>query len=357
MNEYYYYGLATMIYLTTCWTFSAVRWFHTCRAPKKEHRYIWPDRQLQCIVYLVATILLPYAINPADASAWALYKSYFPACYYFYCGVLLLCFFGTVKQWSQWRTVSWAAAIVVIGTMLPLFIDAWLPSGILSDSGLRVWQYVVVATSILMMVYAAVAMWQVKRWMNEARDANYSNPDDFPADYAHRVWLAPVIFTPILWPAYIFDSPKLMAVESVLLAILNIVLLLNVMPVWRRRKILSTPDNDSDEQADDYNNYQEELIAQTAIEIETYVRDQQAYLNPHLKIDDVAEHTRLGRTYVSLAFSRRFGSFAHYVNKLRLAHFEQQRTDHPDQTKESAALASGFSSYMAYYRAKQKYER
>ncbi len=40
MNEYYYYGLATMIYLTTCWTFSAVRWFHTCRAPKKEWRVV-----------------------------------------------------------------------------------------------------------------------------------------------------------------------------------------------------------------------------------------------------------------------------------------------------------------------------
>jgi hypothetical protein len=28
--------------------------------------------------------------------------------------------------------------------------------------------------------------------------------------------------------------------------------------------------------------------------------------------------------------------------------------DHPDETKESAALSSGFSNYMAYYRAQQK---
>ncbi len=356
MNEYYFYGLAALMYLTTCWTFSAVRWFHTCRAPKKEHRYIWPDRQLQCIVYLCATVLLPYVFNPADTSAWTLYKSYFPVCYYFYCGVLLLCFFGTVKQWNRWRTVSWAAAVITIGTMLPLMLDAWLPMGILSPSGLRVWQYVVMASSIIMMGYAAVAMWQVRHWMDEARDANYSNPDDFPAEYARRVWLAPIILTPLLWPAYLLDSPAVMAVENVLLAASNIVLLLNVMPVWRRRKILSTTEAERAQEAENGGNGKKELIDQTAIEIEAYVRDQQAYLNPHLKIDEVVAHCQTGRSYVSLTFRRRFGSFANYVNSLRLAHYEQYKAQHPNETMEAAALASGFSSYLAYYRAKQKLE-
>ena len=29
MSEYFYYGMAAVL-LTTCWTFAAVRWFHTC---------------------------------------------------------------------------------------------------------------------------------------------------------------------------------------------------------------------------------------------------------------------------------------------------------------------------------------
>ena len=48
MNEVYYYGLAAMIYITTCWTFVTVRWFHTCQEPKERRSYIWPDRKLQC---------------------------------------------------------------------------------------------------------------------------------------------------------------------------------------------------------------------------------------------------------------------------------------------------------------------
>ena len=126
----------------------------------------------------------------------------------------------------------------------------------------------------------------------------------------------------------------------------------------RRKALLVTPDADhaqeGDEQADAY---REEIIAQTAQEIEAYVRDEQAYLNPHLKIDDVVGHCQYGRTNVSLTFQRRFGSFANYVNGLRLAHFDRYVADHPEETKEAAALAAGFSSYTAYYRANQKISR
>ena len=60
MSEYYFYGLAALMYLTTSWTFAAIRWFHTCRAPKERRRYIWPDRKLQVLLYCCATVLLPY---------------------------------------------------------------------------------------------------------------------------------------------------------------------------------------------------------------------------------------------------------------------------------------------------------
>ena len=138
--------------------------------------------------------------------------------------------------------------------------------------------------------FYGLAMWQVKHWMDEARDANYSNPDDFPADYASRVWLYPVFLTPLIWPTYILDSPLAMAIQNVLLAVSNVSLLITVMPVWCRKALLATSDadhtQDTDEQTDAY---REDLIAQTALEIETYIRHQQAYLNPHLKIDDVVE--------------------------------------------------------------------
>jgi AraC-like DNA-binding protein len=147
-----------------------------------------------------------------------------------------------------------------------------------------------------------------------------------------------------------------MAILHLLLAGFNVVLLITVMPAWRRKFML--PSTADDDHAAEENARQEasieEQIEQTALEIRAYVEEQHAYLNPHLKIDEVVEHCQHGRTYVSLTFQRRFGSFANYVNSLRLAHYEQYVADHPNETKESAALASGFSSYNAYYRANRR---
>jgi AraC-like DNA-binding protein len=356
MNEYYYYGLAAMLYITTCWMFAAVRWFHTCNVPKERRPYIWPDRKMQVLCYLCSSVLLPYVIDPTDDEAWILMKSYFPATYYFYCGLLLLCYAGTVKQWSRWKTVSWGAAIVAIATMLLPVLNAWLPFDVMSPKGVKFWQYVIIGESLLMLAFCSMAMWQVWCWIRESRDANYSNPDDFPVRYASIVLLYPIILTPLIWPAYVLDSRLVMAILHLLLAGFNVVLLITVMPAWRRKFML--PSTADDDHAAEENARQEasieEQIEQTALEIRAYVEEQHAYLNPHLKIDEVVEHCQHGRTYVSLTFQRRFGSFANYVNSLRLAHYEQYVADHPNETKESAALASGFSSYNAYYRANRR---
>lgn len=355
-SEYYYYGLAAMLYLATCWMFAAVRWFHTCNEPKERRPYIWPDRKMQVLCFMCSIVLVPYVVDPTNQAAWMLMKSYFPATYYFYCGLLLLCYAGTIKQWSRWKPVSWVAAIIVIATMLLPVLNAWLPFGVMSAEGVRFWHYAIIVESLLMLAYCSMAMWQVWYWIRESRDANYSNPDDFPARYASIVLFYPIILTPLLWPAYILDSRQVMAILHLLLAVFNVVLLITVMPVWRRKFMLpSTADDDhSPEEEERQDAHVEEQIEQTALEIRAYIEEQRAYLDPHLKIDDVVEHCLHGRTYVSLTFQRRFGSFASYVNGLRLTHYEQYVADHPNETKESAALASGFSSYNAYYRATKK---
>ena len=78
-KNYYWFGLAMAAYVLSCWFFSTMRIFHTCQQPKEHRAYIWPDRKLQAIIYMMATCLLPYIFNPANPAAWQLAKSYFPA--------------------------------------------------------------------------------------------------------------------------------------------------------------------------------------------------------------------------------------------------------------------------------------
>ncbi len=354
--DFYWYGLAALAYLVTCWIFSAVRKFHVCQAPKDHWDYIWPDRKMQVSVYLCATFLLPYVLNPTSEAAWLLEKSYFPCTYYFYCGMLLFCFFGSVKQWNQWKIASWIAGIITLAAMLPIILNAWIPGGLLTAEAMRLWEIVITVVSIVMMCYAGLSMWQVWQWMEESRDENYSNPEDFPTEYAHRVWLAPLFLTPLLWPAYLFDSPKMMAIQNILLAISNIVLLLNVMPAWRRTAILSDT-NEMEVEAEIHDEMTEERTNRIAAEIEQFVKTEKGYLDAHLKLENVVDHCSYSRSYVSKAFQERFGGFSDYVNKLRLEHFDSFIQQNPMITKEAAAQASGFTSYRAYHRSKERLQK
>ena len=354
-DKFYWYGIAAAVYIVTCWVFSVVRAVHNCGTPKERRDYIWPDRKMQVAVYLTATVLLPYVLNPKDEAAWILFKSYFPGTYYFYCGALIFCFFGTVKQLKTWKTTNLVAAIVTFLAIFPLVLHAWLPSGLLTPNGVKVFSVILLVTSCLAMIYAGVAMWQVRQWMKVSRDVNYSNPEDFPTEYAHRMWIAPIILTPFLWPGYITDSQTVMAWMCVPLAIFNIALLLNVMPVWRRAAILNgIEDIEMENEMDAPAELAEERTNRIAAEIEQFLNTEAAYLDPHLKLEQVVERCSFSRKYVIKVFIDRFGGFADYVNGLRIAYFERYKAQHPNSTEEAAAEASGFTSLKAYAKAKER---
>lgn len=355
-NSYYWYGVTAVIYIVTCWMFSAVRAFHNCGTPKERRDYIWPDRKMQVGIYLTSIVLLPYVLNPHSEAAWLLMKTYFPCTYYYYCASLIFCFFGTVKQWKMWKTTNLIAGIITALAMLPFILHAWLPSGLLTPESIWICTVAAMTVCALMIIYCGVALWQVWVWMRVSRDVNYSNPDDFPMEYAHRMWFSPFVLTPFIWPAYIADSPKVMAIMCIPLAVFNVVLLLNVMPIWRRAAILSDI-GDEEIAVEENSELAEERNSRIAAEIEQFVNTEAAYLDPHLKLEQVVERCSFSRIYVSRVLTERFGSFFNYVNGLRLDYFEHYMAQHPNSTKEAAAEASGFTSYKAYTNVKERLPR
>lgn len=354
-NEYYWYGISMACYILSCWFFSIMRIFHTCQQPKEHRSYIWPDRKLQAIIYMMATCMLPYVIDPTNNAAWLLAKCYYPTTYYFYCGVLFFMFFGSVKQRNKWKTLSWVAAIFVIIAMAPLVINALIPGGFLNEKGLELQMWLVKIVSLLMFPYCFFSMWKVWQCILESRDDNYSNLDDFPLAYAKRVWLSPILLTLFIWPAFLTDSPRVMAWMNLPLTIFNVVLLINVMPAWRRGIIMSHSEEIEEYEEESHERlFMEERMNQIAEKIEEYIKEKQGYLDPHLKMDTIVEYCGTNRTYASRTLKERFGGFFNYVNQLRLEHYERYLQEHKNTTKEVAAQESGFSSYQAYYKAAQR---
>lgn len=90
------------------------------------------------------------------------------------------------------------------------------------------------------------------------------------------------------------------------------------------------------------------------IKIEHLMLIQKAYLNPQLKLSDVARQIGSNRTYVSNWFNRnRQSTFFDYVNFLRIEHACRLLRE-TDTTLAATSEESGFNSKSAFYRLFRK---
>jgi hypothetical protein len=87
---------------------------------------------------------------------------------------------------------------------------------------------------------------------------------------------------------------------------MNILLLITVLPAWRRADIIPGQEEEynatSDEDTYESCNIVDDRMNKIAKFIDEYVNQQQAFLNPHLKIENVVNGCGYSRTYVSKAF-------------------------------------------------------
>ena len=80
----------------------------------------------------------------------------------------------------------------------------------------------------------------------------------------------------------------------------------------------------------------------------------EAFLDPHLTLQDVADRCGYNRTYISGMVKTQFGGFSDYINRLRLNYVDNYLKQHPDATLSEAIDAAGFGSRSRYYDFKAK---
>lgn len=84
---------------------------------------------------------------------------------------------------------------------------------------------------------------------------------------------------------------------------------------------------------------------------------QQLFLQPDLKIPDLAEAIGTNRTYITQSISNELHtSFADLVNKMRIDHAKQLMLNDTTLTKAEIALKSGYSHESSFYRNFLKFE-
>ena len=365
------FGLAAAVFITTGLVVAAVRWFHMCPPFDKNPRYYYPGRPFVVGIYLNALVLIPYAIHPESADAWFLARIYFFPVTLFHCIVLLFSYFGIIMHWRQWRLPLFLVGGPVAFFLLAVLVLAVWPGEQFAMEG-KATGYILYSLGAITTLACLLALQLVLREARRIDMDEYSNPDDFPVVSARRWMLLVMLNLVLCWTGALSDSRVVLAAVMLLLAASALTFLITVLRPNRNRQLedetaeveavaqlglspdpAPTPDPVPGEPL-----YQRNLSFKKRLEIlsavTTVVEEQEAFLDPHLTLQQVAERSGYNRSYVAGLIKSELGGFFTYVNRLRIAHVETYMRDHPSATVEEATEMSGFLTRKAYYSAKSK---
>ena len=365
------FGLAAAVFITTGLVVAAVRWFHMCPPFDKNPRYYYPGRPFVVGIYLNALVLIPYAIHPESADAWFLARIYFFPVTLFHCIVLLFSYFGIIMHWRQWRLPLFLVGGPVAFFLLAVLVLAVWPGEQFAMEG-KATGYILYSLGAITTLACLLALQLVLREARRIDMDEYSNPDDFPVVSARRWMLLVMLNLVLCWTGALSDNRVVLAAVMLLLAASALTFLITVLRPNRNRQLedetaeveavaqlglspdpAPTPDPVPGEPL-----YQRNLSFKKRLEIlsavTTVVEEQEAFLDPHLTLQQVAERSGYNRSYVAGLIKSELGGFFTYVNRLRIAHVETYMRDHPSATVEEATEMSGFLTRKAYYSAKSK---
>lgn len=355
----YFHGIVAGMYVMACLVIAAVRWFHMCRPCDRNPDYFYPGRKAVTIIYLTGLLLLPYIFFPESDGAWLLVKAYFLPMVLYFLTILLFSYFGNVMHWRRWRRPTLILGGIALLTLFTGPVVALIErGGGGSFDSVRIGNIIILVLGLFMTGVCLFAVRTVLSWTAKIDVEEYSNPEDYPVNFARKMVRMLLVTVVLLWVAALSDSRDVMAVLQLLLSGSSAMMLISALHPHRH----GAPEEEQpakEEPASQVYSYKisPAKAKSIAAAIRRVVEEEQAFLDPHLTVQDVAARCGFNRTYVAGIFKSEFGGFFHYVNTLRLQHVEEYSAAHPASTIAEVAEASGFGSRSSYYKIKKALEQ
>ena len=385
----YFYGLAATVFLTASLVIAAVRWFHLCKPYNLNPGYYYPGRPFVIAVYLNAILLIPYILRPEDPDAWYLVRIYFLPVTLLHFTILMFSYFGGIMQWGKWRGPMIIIEVPVFLVLLAVFCLSLVPNFHIEDRlSHLLCDYILFALGAVVTLFCLTAMFLVVKWSKSIGEDDYSNTADFPVVEAKRWLLLVIVNILVCWVGAVSENKMVLALCMLLFALSSVIFIISALHPHRRGsleeggileedKYLGDEEKDADFEGvgdwgdagsavtDSRNSNAEHIYSRTISQqkkgeileaIRTVVEEKEAFLDPHLTLQDVADRSGYNRTYVSGLIKSEYGSFFSYINRMRLVHVDKYQKDNPSATIQEAVIASGFNSRQAYYSVKKRLE-
>ena len=352
-----YYAASCLILVVTSLFCALVRYFHMCRPFDEEEAYFYPARKLITIVY--ACFALPVV--------W-LFRMDSPDAYFFMRVFLVLLLPGAgvlsfrrffFSKTRHRRLIFVLSGIIPLAIMLACWIYGWIGGDTLYRHRdmllLLIGGYSLLLTALLLHTTNWLLR-QIRQHMQE----EYSNSEDFPVRFAGFVVFMPVLYLGAAWWLFITGDHDYNMWFQLVISVMHIVLLIRILHPQRKeyREVVEEAEELIAEKIEtvlsDRGSGSSLLSVDAKDELEAKIRaaltENRLYLNPNLKIGELADAVKSNRKYVSIVMKERFGSFYKELNRLRIEAAVRYREEHPSASREDIATHCGFSNVRTYSR-------
>ena len=199
------------------------------------------------------------------------------------------------------------------------------------------------------------------RHYNQLVEASYADTEGKTMRRIHAALVLLVVISVVSFTANIIgrtsfaNSLWLLAIPSLLFSTLLFTL---AYVGYRQQFTISDVVSNMHITKDDEANLQAEEATDQRINMDellqsvvTTISTEQLYLQPNLKVTDLAERLHTNRTYISKVINEKLNTtFADYVNRQRIDYACRLMKQHPQMSTAEVARLSGFSSQSSFYR-------
>lgn len=361
------------VYIAVSVSIGAIRWGHKCEPYARHADYYYPAWKAVVFCYMSDLLLVPIVFMPTDTDAVLYLRMMLILASPLFCAALLFSYFGKVLKVGWWRNPV-IALYIPFSIMAITAIVLTLMPGTQITGSFCTWFFSI--SGVLALVFLAcfvLAVIMVARAMRRFQEENYSNPDDFPRQFAKGIIWLPILHLVVSWVTTSIGSITALSIGMLLLSVIGLVFLIGALAPHRTMEVERlesgelqievVPDLPEPQIAEPEPEpvIEEETLSQErkneiASIIRRHVEDEQAYLDSHLTLTSLSRTCGVNRTYLSQVITERMGGFYTYVNRCRLAHVARLKVQQPDASIEEIVTASGFGSRQSYYNVRRQLE-
>ena len=364
------------MYIAISVVVAIVRWGHRCEPYAAHMDYYFPSWRTLIFCGFANLVLFPTVFMPSEADAILQLRFMLILGPPFMSAVLVFSYFGKLLKLSWWRRPVYAQGTLFAVMTLIALVLALVPGDQLTGTFGKRFYAVGGIMSLVFLGIFGMSLRMLARAINRVAEENYSNPEDFPRQYAiHILWLSS-LFVIVSWVGTTIGTTPVLAGTMLILSILAVYLLLGVLSPHRAMdtarletgEIVSEPEDaliSPETNAPSTGTVQKgspagepTLSAERREEIvraiRRFVEEEKGYLDCHLTLASLSRSIGINRTYVSSVMSDCLGGFFTYVNRCRMTHASRLKEEQPDLPVVDLALASGFGSRQSYYNVRKQ---